>query len=157
MIRGSCSNRRLLASIGADQPERDNDGAVESNGTKDGLENVYDQKPSAADLNAESQPTAASRPGRVVLRPKQVQDKTGVKHTMFYRLQNRSDPLFDVEFPLSFSILGGRARGYFEDEIDAWLERQAAKDPRRQRMMPANADAHAFGCREKCKLGDEHE
>ena len=50
-----------------------------------------------------------------ILRPKRAQKKLDVGHSMFYELAKRPD------FPRSIS-LGARARGYFEHELDAWLE-----------------------------------
>ena len=117
-----------------------------------------------------SELATVSRTARVVLRRKQAREKMGgIGNTMFHRIQNPKDPLFDESFPASFSIFGGRARGYFEDELDTWLERQAAKDPRRKhatkqahgasvmdsedKEMPSGTGGYAPSKRQKCKVG----
>lgn len=51
-----------------------------------------------------------------VLRPKAGQAKLGIGHTRYYEL-NKTDPTFPKDV-----ILGKRARGKFEHELDAWLE-----------------------------------
>jgi len=58
-----------------------------------------------------------------VLRPKDAIAKLGIGRTMYYELQ-KSDPTFPKDV-----ILGERARGKFEHELDAWLEskREARK------------------------------
>lgn len=51
-----------------------------------------------------------------ILRPKDARAKLGIGRTMYYELQ-KADPTFPRDV-----ILGERARGKFEHELDAWLE-----------------------------------
>ena len=57
---------------------------------------------------------------RKILRPKAAIVKLGIGHTMYYELQ-KTDPSFPKDV-----ILGIRARGKFDDELDAWLESRRA-------------------------------
>ena len=51
-----------------------------------------------------------------VLRPKDAREKLGIGNTKFYELK-KGDPTFPK--PL---MLGEHARGYFDHELDDWLE-----------------------------------
>jgi prophage regulatory protein len=51
-----------------------------------------------------------------ILRPKVAQAKLGIGHTKYYEL-NKNDPTFPKDI-----ILGSRARGKLEHELDAWIE-----------------------------------
>ena len=55
-----------------------------------------------------------------ILRPKVAQKKLGIGNTKYYEL-NKTDPTFPKDV-----ILGERARGKFEHELDAWLESKRA-------------------------------
>lgn len=59
-----------------------------------------------------------------ILRPKDAQAKLGIGRTKYYEL-NKNDPTFPEDI-----ILGPRARGKLEHELDAWIEskREGAPD-----------------------------
>jgi prophage regulatory protein len=59
-----------------------------------------------------------------ILRPKDSRKKLGVGNTKYYELKKK-DPTFPKDV-----ILGKRARGIFEHELDAWLESRRAKGAR---------------------------
>jgi predicted DNA-binding transcriptional regulator AlpA len=59
-----------------------------------------------------------------ILRPRAAQKKLGIGHSQFYDLR-RKDPTFP-----KFVILGERARGQFEHELDAWAESRREKPER---------------------------
>jgi len=55
-----------------------------------------------------------------ILRPKDARRKLGIGNTKYYDL-NKTDPTFPKDV-----ILGKRARGKLEHELDAWLESKRA-------------------------------
>jgi prophage regulatory protein len=55
-----------------------------------------------------------------VLRLPAVEAKTGIKKTKIYRLMREG------KFAPSINLAGGRAVGWLEHELDAWIEKQAA-------------------------------
>ena len=61
---------------------------------------------------------------RRVLRPRKIQEKLGIGKTTYYDL-NKNDPTFPKDV-----LLGKRARGKFEDEVDSWLESKQVVVPK---------------------------
>ena len=62
-----------------------------------------------------------SRPTRKILRHKAAQKKIGVGNTHYHGVLQK-DPTFPRDV-----VLGKRARGKFEDELDEWLESRRVK------------------------------
>lgn len=61
---------------------------------------------------------------RKVLRCKQALLKLGISRSSFYAKAQKSSRYFDPTFPKPVA-LGLRSVGWFEDELDAWLDQQA--------------------------------
>lgn len=57
----------------------------------------------------------------VVLRLKEVVSLTGLSRSTIYDKQNPKSPRFDPTFPQKV-YLGARAVGWFQKEIEAWLD-----------------------------------
>ena len=62
-----------------------------------------------------------------ILRQPEVQKRLGISSsTLWYRLDPRN-PRFDEDMPKPFKLaLNGRAVGWLESEIDAYIEKRAA-------------------------------
>lgn len=54
------------------------------------------------------------------LRIKDLEERTGLSTSTIYDRMNPDSPRYAPDFPKSFS-LGGKAVGWNEDEVDAWL------------------------------------
>jgi prophage regulatory protein len=65
-----------------------------------------------------------------ILRRKEVQVRTGLSRTALYEKINSKSQYYDPEFPKPIPLNGGgagRAVGWLDHEIDAWIERQITK------------------------------
>lgn len=60
-----------------------------------------------------------------ILRLKDMIAHTGLSRTVIYERMNEKSPRYAADFPKSFS-LGGGAIGWFQSDVDAWLESCAA-------------------------------
>lgn len=58
-----------------------------------------------------------------ILRRKQVESRIGLSRSSIYAKLDKKSPQHDSSFPAPVA-LGGRAVGWVESEIDAWLSRQ---------------------------------
>ncbi|WP_354415527.1 helix-turn-helix transcriptional regulator [Variovorax atrisoli] len=70
---------------------------------------------------------ASSRPGTRLLRPKEAIARTGLSRSTFYDRQDPKSRYFDKSFPSPVQI-GQSARGYREDELDAWIASRPHKE-----------------------------
>ncbi len=68
--------------------------------------------------------SALTKPPRKVLRPRVVTVRTTYSRTQLWRKSR--DPEDDFPAPI---MLGGNAIGWFEDEIEAWLESRPRLGP----------------------------
>lgn len=65
-----------------------------------------------------------------ILRWPAVEAKTQISRCLAYRKQDPDDALYDSTFPRPIK-LSYRAIGWFEDEIDVWLESRRMKPNRK--------------------------
>lgn len=63
----------------------------------------------------------ASPKGPMILRLKQVMERTGLSRSTIYDRMNPNSPRHDPSFPKQFR-LGGEAVGWIEAEVDAWVQ-----------------------------------
>ncbi|WP_417251285.1 helix-turn-helix transcriptional regulator [Castellaniella sp.] len=72
---------------------------------------------------------AAIQQALVILRRQQVEARTGLSRSTIYARMRRNPKRpadYDPDFPRPVSV-GGRAVGWIEAEIDAWISAQVAK------------------------------
>jgi prophage regulatory protein len=70
-----------------------------------------------------------------ILRRKQVEARTGFSRSTIYAKMRRNPKRpsdYDPTFPLPINLGGGRAVGWIEGEIDAWLTAQVEKSRKAQ-------------------------
>lgn len=88
-------------------------------------------KPATAAVKKSDEPVeGAPKPnlkGPVILRLKQVMERTGLSRSTIYDRIQPSSPRHDPSFPRQIS-LGGDAVGWVDTELDAWLQRRIAAD-----------------------------
>lgn len=60
-----------------------------------------------------------------IIRLKDVIVRTGLSRTVIYDRMGKDSPRYAKDFPKSFP-LGGKAVGWFKNDVDAWLEARAA-------------------------------
>ncbi len=62
-----------------------------------------------------------------ILRQQELQKRLGVSGSTIWYWVNPKDPRYDPTFPKPFKLSDkGRAVGWVESEIDAWIEQRAA-------------------------------
>ena len=69
-----------------------------------------------------------------ILRRKQLEARTGLARSTLYDRINPKSPRYDPTFPKPIDLGGGRAVGWLEHEVDAWIAQQTQNS----RAVPAN-------------------
>lgn len=57
-----------------------------------------------------------------IIRRHAVEDRTGLKHSAIYDRLNPKSKYFDPTFPKPVPLGAGRAVGWLEHEIEAWID-----------------------------------
>lgn len=84
----------------------------------EGLERTAAAKKSEATVPVTLKPSPT---GPMILRLKQVMERTGLSRSTIYDRMSPSSPRHDPSFPKQVS-LGGDAVGWVQDEVEAWLQ-----------------------------------
>lgn len=79
-----------------------------------------------------------------ILRLKDMIAHTGLSRSVIYERMNEKSTRYAKDFPKSFSLDGG-AIGWFQSEVDAWLESCAANGKRGTKSQKANPSADSKG------------
>lgn len=87
-----------------------------------------------------------------ILRMPDMVKRTGLSRSVIYERQDKKSPRYAEDFPKSFS-LGGTAVGWFENEVDAWLEKcaRSPKDSVPSKRVKPDLDATGVAAKSTSK------